>query len=90
LMVNLTFVLSTLGFTFVVAGLGLLIYGMVWRMRRSGLRGEFGGLVMIGPFPIVFGSGKGIVRLMTILSIILIVVFVVLWVLPFLFGGVPE
>jgi len=88
-MADLAFVLSALGFTLVVAGLGLLIYGMVWRMRRSGLRGGFGGLVMIGPFPIVFGSGKGIVRLMTILSIILIVVFVVLWVLPFLFGGVP-
>jgi len=89
LMADLTFILSALGFTLVVAGLGLLIYGMVWRMRRSGFRGGFGGLVIIGPFPIVFGSGKGIVRLMTILSIILIVVFVVLWVLPFLFGGVP-
>jgi len=89
LMINLTFILSALGFTFVVAGLGLLIYGVVWRMRRSGFRGEFGGLVMIGPFPIVFGSGKGMVKLMTILSIILIVVFVVLWILPFLSGGVP-
>ena len=66
-----------------------LIYGVVWRMRRSGFKGEFGGLVMIGPFPIVFGSGRRIVKLMTVLSIILIVVFIILWILPFLFGGVP-
>ena len=88
-MADLTFILSALGFTLVVTGLGLLIYGVVWRMRRSGFKGGFGGLVMIGPFPIVFGSGRRMVKLMTILSIILIVVFVVLWILPFLFGGVP-
>ena len=87
-MADIAFVLSVVGFTLLMAGFGLLIYGFVWRFRRSGLRGRFGGLVLIGPFPIVFGSSRGMARLMTILAMIFIALFIAFWILPLFFGGV--
>ena len=88
MMADIVFILSTVGFTLIVVGFGLLVYGFIWNARRSGLKGRFGGLVLIGPFPIVFGSSRGMVRLMTILSIVLIALFIAFWTLPLLFGGV--
>jgi len=63
---------------------GMLIF-FIEAARRSGeKRVEGGGLILIGPFPIVFGTSSKITRIMIIIAIVLIVVFLILSLIPLL------
>jgi len=57
--------LYLLGFLLVLLGTGLLIAGNVGSQSTS-----FAGVVFIGPFPIVFGSGPGAETLIPIAVLI--------------------
>ncbi|MDI9438196.1 MAG: TIGR00304 family protein [Euryarchaeota archaeon] len=70
--------LVTLGAVAIILGILLLIVGTVLLSQGKGegsakstsqVRG--GGVIMIGPIPIIFGSDKGSVVLVVILAIIL-------------------
>jgi uncharacterized protein (TIGR00304 family) len=67
------FVLILAGFVvFFVAGLLLFL-----RVLRGKGRVKGGGLVMIGPFPIVFGTDKESVKVLLLLSIVLSVLVLI-------------
>jgi len=84
----------TLGFILVLAGVLLLIIGMLsmayHAIYKSGageghegtaVRG--GGVIMIGPIPIVFGTDVGALKVVMILALLLMIVAVILlFVLP--------
>ncbi len=82
--------LVLLGLLLVIIGIVACIVGMLVFFIEAARRGEGekkvegGGLILIGPFPIVFGSSTKITRMMIILAIVLIVVFLILSLLPFL------
>ncbi len=64
------------GLALVIAGFALAFISALLLMLRGGrtaskLRG--GGIVMLGPFPIVFGTDKSSVKVLIVLSIVLIV-----------------
>ena len=68
------FILILAGFiTVFVAGLLLLFKALREKGRVRG-----GGVVMIGPFPIVFGTDKESVKIVLLLSIALVVLVLVL------------
>ncbi len=69
-------VLLLAGFLLLVAGLLLLTLGM-WGMAERG-RVEGGGVVVVGPFPIAFGTGEAIARVMAVLGLALALLFVLL------------
>lgn len=46
--------------------------------RRTGV----GGVVLIGPIPIIFGNDKSVIKWAIILTIIIVILFVVLTLLP--------
>ena len=47
---------------------------------KSGSKVRGGGVIMLGPFPIIFGTDKGSVKTLILLSLILmIVVLVFMW-----------
>jgi len=56
------------GFTLAVVSVLMLIV----RRGRSGSNLRGGGIVMIGPFPIIFGTDKESVKTLVLLSIVLI------------------
>ncbi|MEM2282006.1 MAG: DUF131 domain-containing protein [Candidatus Hadarchaeales archaeon] len=63
-----------LGLLLVLAGMFLMTVGML----RAGGRAEGGGVILIGPFPIAFGTSEGIAKLMLAVGIALAVFFILL------------
>jgi uncharacterized membrane protein len=63
-----------LGLLLVLAGTFLVLMGML----RGASRAEGGGVVLIGPFPIAFGTSEGIAKVMLALGVALAVFFIAL------------
>ncbi len=67
--------LLTLGFVLIVAGIILVFVGTLastLKAKDTDVRG--GGVVLIGPFPIIFGTDTQAVKVVVILAIVLMVV----------------
>ena len=84
--------LITVGFLLVVIGILVILAGIfsmayqAWKTGgvekpEGGVRG--GGVVMIGPIPIIFGTDIGALKLVMILAIVLMVIAALLILLPF-------
>ncbi|WP_297071048.1 DUF131 domain-containing protein [Thermococcus sp.] len=68
-----------LGMGMIVLGFLLVLVGVLLGASSEGSDVEGGGVIMIGPIPIVFGSGRG-----ATLAMILAVLLMVLWIAAFL------
>jgi uncharacterized protein (TIGR00304 family) len=78
---------ASLGLILVFAGFAV-IFAAIAMAVLSGGRAKGGGIILIGPFPIVFGSDAKVARSLMYLAIALIVIFMVLsFLLPFMFSG---
>ncbi|AOL16999.1 TIGR00304 family protein [Sulfolobus sp. A20] len=76
------------GLAIIFISIILLLAGSIYESRKSSnrqennkQRTEVGGVIFIGPIPIVFGSSKGIAKWMIILAIILFIIMVVFYIL---------
>jgi uncharacterized protein (TIGR00304 family) len=83
--------LITLGFLIVVIGMLIILAGVFstayqsWKTGgaekpETSVRG--GGVIMIGPIPIIFGSDVGAVKIVILLAITLMILAFVLFYLP--------
>ena len=87
--------LFAIGLTVVFLGLFLLTLGLLLEMRKK-KRGEekeeegkeqkteYGGVIFIGPIPIVFGSNKKIAKTMLIIGIVIFAILMVLTLITYL------
>jgi uncharacterized protein (TIGR00304 family) len=67
--------LISLGFVLIFLGMVLIMVGMLSEaVRPKEVEGRGAGIVMIGPFPIIFGTDAESVKTVIILAIILILV----------------
>jgi len=66
------------GVLFVLVGFGMIIVAMLSQGRKEGSGVQGGGVVMIGPVPIIFGSDMKWASVAIVLAIILIILTVVL------------
>ena len=77
----LTLILMAIAFLLIVCGIALLLLSTVKREGRE-VRVEGGGVIIVGPLPIVFGTSeriaKGLIILAILLMIIVLAVFLVL------------
>ncbi|MHC1635815.1 MAG: TIGR00304 family membrane protein [Candidatus Methanospirareceae archaeon] len=81
--------LVAFGLFLVFVGTLLIILGMLatsWRIYKESeakpeVRG--GGVIMIGPFPIIFGTDVGSLKIVMILAIVLMIIATILLFLPF-------
>jgi uncharacterized protein (TIGR00304 family) len=79
--------LFSIGLLLVLAGIGLGLLAFVialLRSTRGAGRTRGGGIVMIGPVPIIFGTDRESTRTLVLLAIVLMVVFFLLMFLPML------
>lgn len=74
------------GIALIFIGMLLLFVGIFYSIIRSGGKGEYGGVVVIGPFPIVFGSNSDAVKIAVIGAIVMMVLALVIVLLPLLIG----
>ena len=77
--------LFNIGLLLVFAGFAVAVLAIFVAIMRSAkgtgqVRG--GGVVMIGPVPIVFGTDKGSARIMILLGIVLTIILLLFTVLP--------
>jgi uncharacterized protein (TIGR00304 family) len=66
------------GFLLVLVGFGVVVISMLSEGRKEGSKVKGGGVVMIGPVPIIFGSDMKWASFAIVLAIILIVLTLVL------------
>ena len=66
------------GFVLVLVGFGVIVVSMLSRAGKGGSEVKGGGVVMIGPVPIIFGSDMKWASVAIVLAIILILLAVVL------------
>ena len=72
----------TIGFALIIAGILVIIVGTLIIALKSPGETEYGGVVTIGPIPIVFGSSSEAVKTAVIGAIILMVLALVIMLLP--------
>ena len=63
--------LILLGIVLIILGIFMLMLSL-WRAGEG--RGEAGGVVIVGPVPIVFGTSQRVAAMVTVLAIVLMVV----------------
>jgi uncharacterized protein (TIGR00304 family) len=85
-LITLGFLLVFIGFLVILAGIFSMAYH-AWRTGETGteepeavVRG--GGVVMIGPIPIIFGTDVASVKIVVILAIVLMIIALILLFIP--------
>ncbi len=81
--------LIALGFALIVAGFIITFFSaLLLFLRGVRVQGKTrgGGLIMIGPLPIVFGTDKETVKILLVLSVALMILAIVILWLPHTFG----
>ncbi len=88
-------VLPALGGVLIFAGLLLIFFSFVARLQEgagravdraseasdTGQRKRYGGVLLIGPLPIIFGSDKNVVLIMAIVALVILVAVALLLIL---------
>ena len=70
--------LVELGFLLIFIGFILVFLAILLSMIKMGGKVEGGGVVLIGPFPIVFGTSKNMAKIALLIAIIVIIIVVLL------------
>ena len=79
--------LFDLGFMLMILGVAISFIAailLVFRGAKGRARG--GGIIMIGPFPIIFGSDAKTVKVLIVIAIFLMAVYLFLFFLPAMIG----
>ena len=82
---SLAVILFAAGFTLIILGSIMLLLTFISRFIGAAGRVNIGGIIFVGPFPIIFGSDRRFLRMMAIASLMLAVIFLILAALKF--GG---
>lgn len=61
------------------AGIALVILGFILLSFGTFSDAAFGGLVMIGPIPIAFGSSPSMTALSMVVGIVLLILYLIMW-----------
>ncbi len=71
--------LVTAGMVLVLLGFGVVVVSLLSETKKSGAEVKGGGVVMIGPIPIVFGSDMKWASVAIVLAIVLVLLWIVLY-----------
>jgi uncharacterized protein (TIGR00304 family) len=67
------------GTTVIFIGFIILLLGIILTIIQHPASSQMGGLIMIGPIPIVFGSSPEITTNMLVLGLIVSILYLFLW-----------
>jgi uncharacterized protein (TIGR00304 family) len=68
-----------LGTIFIIIGFASLFLGSILSAVQNGGSNNFGGLILIGPIPIAFGSSPEITSNMLWIGLLIAVVYLLFW-----------
>jgi len=66
---ELTGFLYSVGFTLMIIGILILAMNILLQKKES-RRSEVGGVIFIGPFPIVFGTSSRMMKIMLVVALV--------------------
>ncbi|MEM3616283.1 MAG: DUF131 domain-containing protein [Candidatus Methanomethylicia archaeon] len=72
--------LYQLGLIFVIIGVITIFLGVIITLMRRKGEVEGGGIIIIGPFPILWGTSSKILRILSIITL-LFIILIVIWLL---------
>lgn len=72
-------VLVIAGIIVVFVGIALIFIGSILQSTSKTTEVHTGGVIMIGPIPIIFGNDKGLIITGVILAIVIMVVYYILF-----------
>lgn len=67
------------GIAIIFIGFLMLLLGVVLTIIQGSSNSQFGGIIMIGPIPIVFGSSPEITTTMLGLGLLIMIIYLFLW-----------
>ncbi|MGB9928427.1 MAG: TIGR00304 family membrane protein [Methanosarcina sp.] len=67
------------GIVIIFIGFLMLLLGIVLTIIQGSSNSQFGGIIMIGPIPIVFGSSPEITTTMLGLGLLIMIIYLFLW-----------
>jgi uncharacterized protein (TIGR00304 family) len=73
--------MEPIGLSFILIGIFAIVIGILILVFSKSTKVEGGGIVLIGPFPIIFGSSERIVYV--VLAITLIIMLIYLFIILF-------
>ena len=81
----------SIGLTLIFVGLLVIVIGFILEMIKGEEQGnqqqrksEYGGVIFIGPIPIVFGSNKDIAKAMLVIAFVILLFFIILFLISYL------
>ncbi len=74
--------LISLGFILIIIGIAIIVIGTLISILRGGGEVKSGGVILIGPFPIVWGTDSKWVLITIIIAIIILIVLT--FILPYM------
>jgi len=76
--------LLSVGFILVVVGVAVILFSIILAtlQARRGGRVKGGGVILIGPIPIIFGSDARMVKHLIYLAIVLMIILTVFMIIP--------
>ncbi len=77
--------LVIVGFALLFIGVMLIFIGFLYSALKSSGTGEAGGVIVIGPIPIIFGTSERAVKIAVIAAVLLMVLAIILMLLPYWF-----
>jgi len=79
--------LYLVGFTLILVGMIILAVN-IFLHKGEARKGEVGGVILIGPFPIIFGTSRRMMKIMLIIALALIAIILSTTFLPYLIRSV--
>jgi len=72
----------------VVVGIILILVGIMFIiisiLMYIGMDGEAGGVVLIGPIPIVFGTSRRMIKILLPIILVVILIYILLIIMPYI------
>lgn len=68
----------------ILIGFVLIFITIILEIFKGRAKAKTGGVILIGPIPIIFGSDKDIVRLSIILTILALIIFILPFIILFM------
>ena len=66
--------LYSVGFILVIFGILILAMNILLQRKEGERKSEVGGVILIGPFPIVFGTSRRMMKIMLLITFIFIAI----------------
>jgi len=80
--------LVTLGILIAFIGFFIIFFAIAYSIFKSASKGEAkaegGGVIIVGPIPIVFGSSQKVAKIVMILAIVLLIVTILFYLVPYI------